>query len=407
MTGVQTCALPILQTFVLLALVAACSAAVIQVPTHKTESLRAKLIKEGKYTAFLASQHAARAQQLNTGFQPFVDYFDDFYLGNITLGTPPQPATVVLDTGSSNLWVIDAACKTQACNGYPDSGYTKQKFDTTKSTTFVKETRKFSIQYGSGSCNGYLGKDVLNFGGLTVQSQEFGVSTHLADVFGYQPVDGILGLGWPALAVDQVVPPMQNLIAQKQLDAPLFTVWLDRNLQIAQGTPGGLITYGAIDTVNCAKQVTYVPLSAKTYWQFPLDAFAVGTYSETKKDQVISDTGTSWLGAPNTIVSAIVKQTKAVFDWSTELYTVDCSTMKTQPDLIFTIGGAQFPVKSVEYVLDLQLGGGKCALAVFSMGSGGFGPSWILGDTFIRQYCNVYDIGNGQIGFATAVHKGL
>ncbi|PIO53927.1 hypothetical protein TELCIR_24722, partial [Teladorsagia circumcincta] len=41
------------------------------------------------------------------------------------------------------------------------------------------------------------------FGGLSIPKQEFGVATHLADVFGYQPVDGILGLGWPALAVDK------------------------------------------------------------------------------------------------------------------------------------------------------------------------------------------------------------
>ncbi|CAO4382530.1 unnamed protein product [Caenorhabditis nigoni] len=392
-----------MKTFVLLALVAACSAAVFKVPATQSGSLRAKLISEGTYPQFLATQHAARIEQLNTGSQPFVDYFDDFYLGNITIGTPPQPATVVLDTGSSNLWVIDAACTSQACNGYPDSGYKKQKFDTTKSSTFVKETRKFSIQYGSGSCNGYLGKDTVNFGGITDQNQEFGVATHLAEVFGYQPVDGIFGLGWPALAVDKVVPPMQNVLTQ--LDAPVFTVWLDRKLTISQGGSGGLITYGAVDTTNCDAQVTYVPLTAKTYWQFALDGFSVGTFSENKKDQVISDTGTSWLGAPNTVVSGIVKQTKATFDWTNELYTVDCSTMQTQPDLVFTIGGTKYNVKSVEYILDLQLGGGKCALAVFSMGNGGFGPSWILGDTFIRQYCNIYDIGNARIGFANAHHS--
>ncbi|CAP37368.1 Protein CBR-ASP-1 [Caenorhabditis briggsae] len=392
-----------MKTFVLLALVAACSAAVFKVPATQSGSLRAKLISEGTYPQFLATQHAARIEQLNSGSQPFLDYFDDFYLGNITLGTPPQPATIVLDTGSSNLWVIDAACNSQACNGYPDSGYKKQKFDTTKSSTFTKETRKFSIQYGSGSCNGYLGTDTITFGGLTIKSQEFGVATHLAEVFGYQPVDGILGLGWPALAVDKVVPPMQNVLPQ--LDAPLFTVWLDRKLTISQGGSGGLITYGAVDTTNCDSQITYVPLTAKTYWQFALDGFSVGTFSENKKDQVISDTGTSWLGAPNTVVSGIVKATKATFDWTNELYTVDCSTMQTQPDLVFTIGGTKYNVKSVEYILDLQLGGGKCALAVFSMGNGGFGPSWILGDTFIRQYCNIYDIGNARIGFANAHHS--
>lgn len=30
----------------------------------------------------------------------------------------------------------------------------------------------------------------------------------------------------------------------------------------------------------------------------------------------------------------------------------------------------------------------------------GNNPKFILGDVFIRQYCNVHDIGQGRIGFA-------
>ncbi|KAK5972991.1 Eukaryotic aspartyl protease, partial [Trichostrongylus colubriformis] len=227
---------------VLAALVAVLYAKSFSMETRNTGSLRARLIAANLYQKFLEEQHLARAQILASGSQPFIDYADDFYLGNVTVGTPPQITTLVLDTGSSNLWVIDAACKTDACNGQPSSGYNKHKFDTTKSSTFTKETRTFSIQYGSGSCNGYLGIDVVSFAGLSIPKQEFGVATHLADVFGYQPVDGILGLGWPALAVDKVVPPMQNLLSS--LDAPLFTVWMDRKLTISNGGNAGLITYG-------------------------------------------------------------------------------------------------------------------------------------------------------------------
>ncbi|KIH49026.1 hypothetical protein ANCDUO_20900 [Ancylostoma duodenale] len=35
----------------------------------------------------------------------------------------------------------------------------------------------------------------------------------------------------------------------------------------------------------------------------------------------------------------------------------------------------------------------------------GMGPSWILGDPFIREYCNIYDVGNKQIGFAKSKQK--
>jgi len=214
-----------------------------------------------------------------------------------------------------------------------------------------------------------------------------------------------MGLGWPSLAVDNVMPPMQNLLPT--LDKPLFTVWMDRKKQISMGATAGQITYGALDMTNCAAMINYVPLSSKTYWQFAIDGFSVGTYSNMKSAQVISDTGTSWLGAPGAAVNGIVAATGAQYDFNNGLYYVPCSKMSTLPSLTFTIGGMPYTIPSVEYVLDLELGGGNCAVTVFDMDGSGFGPAWILGDTFIRTYCNIYDIGGGQIGFSMANHAGM
>ena len=55
--------------------------------------------------------------------------------------------------------------------------------------------------------------------------------------------------------------------------------------------------------------------------------------------------------------------------------------------------------------MQLELGGGNCALTLFDEEGGGFGPDWILGDTWIRTYCNIHDIGQGRIGFAKAKHS--
>jgi len=108
---------------VLAAVVAVMHAAVLHLPMHSTGSMIKKLIKAGEYQKYLAAVAKARA----SGSDPLMDWYDNFYLSNITLGTPPQQFTIVPDTGSSNLWVIDTTCNAQRCMGYANSGWAKRR----------------------------------------------------------------------------------------------------------------------------------------------------------------------------------------------------------------------------------------------------------------------------------------
>ncbi|CCD64751.1 Aspartic protease 6 [Caenorhabditis elegans] len=389
-----------MKTFILLAVLGLASASVHQHKIVWRESKKMGMIRTGQYPAYLEYQRNLRAVSPNVlaNLPQNVNDFGDFeYLGNITIGTPDQGFIVVLDTGSSNLWIPGPTCKTN-CK-------TKSKFDSTASSTFVKNGKSWTIQYGSGDAAGILGQDTVRFGAkgdsqLSVPTTTFGIASKISADFKNDATDGILGLAFTSLAVDGVVPPLINAINQGILDQPLFSVWLEHR-GAANNVGGGVFTYGAIDTTNCGALVAYQPLSSATYYQFKAAGFKLGSYSNTKTVDVISDTGTSFLGGPQSVVDGLAKAAGATYDDFNEVYFIDCAAQPGTLDI--TIGTNTYSIQPVNYIVDA--GNGQCLFAAFPFDFGGFGPSWILGDPFIRQYCNIYDIGNKRMGFAPSLQK--
>ncbi|PIC23610.1 hypothetical protein B9Z55_017256 [Caenorhabditis nigoni] len=373
------------------------NAASFSYPIERSGSLIQRLLKSGKYSEFLKSRN-----ELKTGSQPFIDFYDDYYILKVDVGTPAQSFRLSLDTASSFLWVLDINCISKDCHGASNHGQ-KSTYNFSDSSTFIEGAGIFVAQFDGQSISGYLGKETVSFGGLTLKNQDFGSAQLLPQLYVEQPIDGVIGFGFPAMAVNGTRTPLDGLMPM--LDQQMFSVWMDRKIVTSRGGPGGLVTFGAMDTVNCFADVNWVPLTVKSYWGFDLDGFKIGSYERTKKEKVISDTGSGWIGAPPTVISAIVKATGAKYDWNLELYVVPCSTMKTQPDIKLTINGIEYTIPSVEYILDLLLDNGQCALTFFGFGATGFGPTWVLGDTFIRSYCHFYDYGNMRIGLAKAHHS--
>lgn len=76
------------------------------------------------------------------------------YTIDINIGEPSQKFSVVIDSGSSLLWVYNSKC--QKCKS-------KNKFDSSNSQTFVTNEEKIDLNYITGSLKGNLCQDNMNF----------------------------------------------------------------------------------------------------------------------------------------------------------------------------------------------------------------------------------------------------
>ncbi|OJJ00198.1 hypothetical protein ASPVEDRAFT_39621 [Aspergillus versicolor CBS 583.65] len=313
------------------------------------------------------------------------------YFSEIELGTPPQTFKVVLDTGSSNLWVPSSECGSIAC-------YLHEKYDSSASSTYKKNGSEFAIQYGSGSLSGFVSQDNLKIGDLKVKGQDFAEATSEPGLaFAFGRFDGILGLGFDAISVNKIVPPFYQMIEQGLLDEPVFAFYLgDANKE----GDSSVATFGGIDKDHYEGELINIPLRRKAYWEVDLDAIALGDdVAELENTGVILDTGTSLIALPSNLAEMINAQIGAKKGFTGQ-YSVECDKRDSLPDLTFTLTGHNFTIGPYDYTLEVQ---GSCISAFMGMDfPEPVGPLAILGDAFLRKWYSVYDLGNSAVGLAKA-----
>ncbi|OJA16944.1 hypothetical protein AZE42_12289 [Rhizopogon vesiculosus] len=183
-------------------------------------------------------------QRRSTGYNSIVDQqYDSSYYGTLAIGTPAESFDVILDTGSSDLWVT-GSCGT-ACG-------TSATLNPSSSSTFQNLSTPFSIKYGSGNAEGYLGQDVVQMAGFSVSNQGFAVVDSVSEDLLTSPVSGLLGLAWSSLAKSQQTPFWQTLAATNVWDSPLFAVQLTRYTNASNAEmlePGGVLNMGTCPSV--------------------------------------------------------------------------------------------------------------------------------------------------------------
>ncbi|KAK9875095.1 hypothetical protein WA026_005890 [Henosepilachna vigintioctopunctata] len=280
------------------------------------------------------------------------------------------------------------------------------KYDSSKSSTYVRNGAEFKIGYGSGSLSGFQSEDLVEVNGLQVVGQVFAEATEepgLAFVIG--KFDGILGMGYKEISQYGITPVFDNIIAQKQLDNAIFSFYLNRN---PNEEDGGEIVFGGIDSSRYKGDISYVPVDVKGYWQFKMDAASSGSVAVCEGGcEAVADTGTSMIMVPKADMAKLHKVLGGTKVPGQDLdeYIIDCNKIESMPSVEFTIGGKQFVLEAKDYVV--KTGEGPIEECILGFVGDDMktrsGLIWILGDVFIGKYYTVFDMENDRVGFAESV----
>ncbi|VDM31729.1 unnamed protein product [Hydatigera taeniaeformis] len=328
--------------------------------------------------------------------EPLENYLDVAqYYGEIELGTPGQKFMVVFDTGSSNLWV-----PSKKCSWFDIACWVHNKYDSRKSTTYKANGTDFAIEYGTGSLTGFLSTDTIRLSDIQAPDQTFAEATKQPGiVFVMAKFDGILGMAFSSISVDNVEPVFYNLVRRKLIAEPIFAFYLDRN---ETDVAGGELMLGGYDESYVDGPITYTPVTREAYWEFRAQGIEVdGKVLCEDGCDAIADTGTSLIVGPTESIRRLAEATNAR-PLPGGTYFVFCDSVSSLPPITITIESVNFTLTHDDYILRVsQFGHEMCLLGFMGLDIPNH-PIWILGDVFIGKYYSIFDLGQKRIGFAPA-----
>ncbi|KAF9432318.1 hypothetical protein BGZ76_010971 [Entomortierella beljakovae] len=289
---------------------------------------------------------------------------DTEWVAAVVIGTPSQEFSVVLDTGSSDLWVSSISCRTLTCLNL-------RRFVPSRSRSFRETSQPWSITYADSSqVSGIVGSDDITVAGITVLNQTFGLATVNTGGTASAGVDGILGLGFDSNAeISGANTVITNMIANGQIDESIVSVWLNKAVdQDPESTYGGQFIFGGVDDSLFTGSITYVNVTSTKNWEINVKSVSFGDKDLPAPSNAIVDTGSSYILFPDYLATAFHRAIpKSQFD-NRLGWLIPCSlaNSRTVGDLTFELGGEKFSVPISDIVILKSAYNGYCLSAVDS-----------------------------------------
>ncbi|CAG8512337.1 3239_t:CDS:1 [Racocetra persica] len=319
---------------------------------------------------------------------------DKAYYVKIIIGN--QEFKVMLDTGSSSLWIPNKDCTSDACKGH-------NRFDSSSSPTFKDEGNPWDIQYGLGNASGITGIDSIQIGNITADNQIFGLANSESDDFGYDDFDGILGLGFDNLNdLDNGSSTLISTLIKQNKINPIFGC----HFQHASGVDDGTFTLGGVDESKFIGEITFNSvINTVGFWEINLDGVKLDdTPMSISGRSAIIDTGSTVLFVPSDDAAAINKQIPgAEFDNKTNTYKVPCppdpccTSTSSIPTISLRFGGVDYTIPSEDVIYNSLF---QCITVIVPFDLEGHPNTWVVGQSFLKNVYSVFDVENRKVGFA-------
>ncbi|KAL6450021.1 LOW QUALITY PROTEIN: SAP2 Candidapepsin-2 [Candida maltosa Xu316] len=312
------------------------------------------------------------------------------YAGDITIGSNKQKQTVIIDTGSSDLWVVDSNAQCEVTRPDQTQDFCKHNGTYTPGTSSTAQNlgTPFRIQYGDGSTSqGTLYKDTIGIGGVSIKNQEFAdvSSTSVSQGIGYQNNE--------AGGFYDNVPI--TLKKQGIISKNAYSLYLN-----SQDAGTGQIIFGGVDNAKYSGKLTALPVTSNRELRIHLDSISIAdSPSFNAQADVLLDSGTTNTFLQSDIAQQIINKFNAQVTYDANgnaFYLVDCNL---PGPIEFTFDkGAKIVVPSSEFAGALYTTDGQlysqCQLLLTVSDSN------IFGDNFLRHAYIVYDLDDNEISIA-------
>lgn len=376
--------------------------------------------------------HLPERSRAGLGSRPYrqvlTNLKDIEYTGEIKVGN--QTIRGIIDTGSFELLVFSAQCDT--------CGEQRVFYDAKKSTTAKKGMLRMMHAFGSGETMSQLAFERIEVGPLVVSKQYFWEVYHAElPILKQNAFQAILGVGPPSTArrsayeqaqdakkIQRQVEEKYGHVSPQVLDVALATEALAGERTLLESLDvrsfsvclkrehgaEGYFTWNDDSFKLHPQNFVRIPVVGKASWGVRLDNVNLQGGSDDKAISLgctngcgaIIDSGTSLLTVPSQVADLALEALNKL--------DADCNDIRKFPHLKFNLGGLELTLPPEAYVgqfygemdnlvkrytilqkLPRQYAG--CELLFMTIDADTqFGPLWIFGMPFFREYYTGFDL---------------